>query len=318
MNAVVVVLVVVVLSLLGCQRPSGVGAIGLLSDGSPSTLDAAILTGLRELGYIEGRNLVIERRYAWGQPERLPDLAADLVSRQPRVIMAGGVAAARAAQDATRTIPIVAITGDPVESRLVTGLDRPGGNVTGLSTGSREVAGRRLELLKIVVPNARRVAVIWNPDDPSEVLEWKANSHTAESLGVYLESAEVRSVEDLERTLTTLTQLDADAVVVQGDILMVSHAARIAEQLAKSRIPAIASMVDFVPAGGLMAFGPNLSELHRRAASQVDRILRGHAPAELPIGQPAFELAINLRTAQALNLPIPPSLLLTAKTVIQP
>jgi len=314
----VVLLLTVSLSLLGCQR-APIARIGLLSEGSASTFDAAVLSGLSALGYAEGRNLIVERRYASGQPDRLPDLAADLVRLQLRVIVASGVAAARAARGATQTIPIVSITGDPVEIGLVAGLERPGGNVTGISTGSRQVSGRRLALLKLVVRDARRIVVIWNPDDPSEVLEWRASSLTAEALGVHLESAEVRSGGDLEQTLATLSQLGPDAIIIQGDALMMSPVRTIVEQLARSRIPAIGATVDFVHAGGLMAFGPNLSELHRRAAAHVDRILRGRDPAALPIGQPgAFELVVNLKTAQALDLPIPPSFLLTAKTVNPP
>jgi ABC-type uncharacterized transport system substrate-binding protein len=317
MNAVVVLLAVG-LNLLGCQRAPN-ARIGLLSGGSPSTLDAAVLGGLHTLGYVEGRNLVVERRFAWGQPERLPDLAAELIPLQLRVIVATGVGAARAARDATRTIPIVAITGDPVESRLVAGLQHPGGNVTGVATGSREVGGKRLELLKVVVPHAKRIAVIWNPDDPSELLEWKAAWPAADALGMNLESTEVRSLEDLERSLTTLPQSGADGIVVQGDVLMVGLAGKMAEQFARSGIPAIATTVDFVHAGGLMAFGPNLAELHRRAATQVDRVLRGRDPAQLPIEQPTgFELAINLRTARAMDFPMPPAFLLMATTVIQP
>jgi putative ABC transport system substrate-binding protein len=314
----VVVLLAVSFSLLGCQR-APVARVGLLSEGSPSTLDAAVLSGLSALGYVEGRNLVVERRYASGQPDRLPDLAADLVRLQLRVIVADGVAAARAAHGATRSIPIVSITGDPVESGLVASLDRPGGNVTGVSTSSRQASGRRLELLKLVVRDARRIKVILNPDDPSEFLEWKASSLTAGVLGVDLEPAEVRSVGDLEETLTRLTRAGTDAIIVQGDALMMSPAGTIVEHLARSRIPAIGAMVDFAHAGGLMAFGPNLSGLHRRAATHVDRILRGRDPATLPIGQPgAFELVVNVTTAQALDLPIPPSFLLTAKTVTHP
>src|SRR5262245_28557762 len=315
MKAVVVLLAV---GLLGCQRaPVPDARIGLLSAGSPSTLDAAVVSGLQTLGYVEGHNLIVERRFAWGQPERLPDLAAELLSLQLRVIVATGVAAARAAHEATQTIPIVAITGDPLESGL--GVERPAGNVTGVSTGSREAVGQRLELLKVVVPNAKRVAVMWNPDDPSEVLEWRASAHAAEALGVYLEPAVVRSWDELERSLTTLPQSGAQGVVVQGDVLTISHAEKIAEEFTRSGLPAIATTVDFVQAGGLMGFGPNLADLHRRAARQVDQVLRGRDPSQVPVERPAgFELAINLRTAHAMDLSMPPSILLMAKTVIQP
>jgi putative ABC transport system substrate-binding protein len=315
----VLVLLAVGLNLLGCRASAPVARIGLLSAGSPSTLDAAIFSGLQTLGYVEGHNLVVERRFAWGQPERLPDLAAELLSLQLRVIVATGVAAARAAHDATRRIPIVAITGDLVESRLIADLQHPGGNVTGIATGSREAAGKRLDLLRVIAPNAKRIAVIWNPDDPSEFLEWKATSHTADALGMNLESTEVRSREDLERSLTTLPQSGAQGIVIQGNVLTISHAGKIAEEFMRSGIPAIATTVDFVHAGGLMAFGPNLAALHRRAATQVDQVLRGRDPAQIPVEQPAgFELAINLGTARAMDLSMPPALLLLAKTVIQP
>lgn len=301
------------------QQPAKVPRIGLLVDGASPRVEA-FRQGLRELGYVEGQNALIEYRSAAEKGDRLADLAADLVRLRVDVIVAPDPPAARAAKNATRTIPIVMrSSGDPVEAGLVASLARPGGNITGLYSISEELIGKRLELLKEVVPQLSRVAVLWDPDSPGSVHWFRETEAAARSLGVHLQSLEARgSNPDFERVLAVATRGSAGALITLRNPRIVVHRRRIAELALKSRLPAIYDDREFTEAGGLMSYGANLADLYRRAASYVDRILKGAKPADLPVEQPTtFELVVNLKTATALGLTISPSLLRRADHVIQ-
>jgi putative ABC transport system substrate-binding protein len=285
----------------------------------PSAERQAFLQRLRELGYDQGRNVIIEYRSAAWNRELLPDLAADLVERKVDVILAVGPQAALAAREATRTIPIVMIGAvDPVESGLVASLARPGANVTGFTAQMPELAGKRIELLREAVPHVPRVLVIWNPGNPAAASEWTATQAAARTLGTQLESIEVRGAEDFVAAFPRVLQRQPAAVVMINDTLTTAYREILAEFALKNRIPAITAWREFSEAGGLMSYGPKISDLFRRAAGQVDKILKGVKPAELPVEQPTkFELVINMRTAKALGLVIPPSLLLRAERLIE-
>jgi ABC-type uncharacterized transport system substrate-binding protein len=279
----------------------------------------ALRQGLRDLGYVEGQNLVLESRYAEGF-ERLPALAAELVQRHVDVLVASGVPAIRAAQHTTRTIPIVmAGTADPVATGLVASLARPGGNTTGLSFLSAELPGKRLELLKEAVPQSARVAVLAKAAGPSESPRWLNLTGAARALGLHLHVVELRSAEELDTAFVAMTRAGADALLVVADqALMDGLRGQIVDLAAKHRLPAMYDWKMYVDAGGLMSYGPSLSDTFRRAATYVDKILKGAKPADLPVEQPMkFELVINLKTAKALGLTIPPTLLFQADEVIQ-
>jgi putative ABC transport system substrate-binding protein len=301
--------------------------IGFLSFGPspprpvpPASNFAAFLQGLRDLGYVEGQNAVLESRWADLQADRLPALAADLVRLQVDVIVTTGDAAVRAARQATTTIPIVmAVSGDPVGSGYVASLARPGGNVTGLSFLSPDLSAKLLELLKEAVPGMSRVAVLWNAANPVKALDFRETQRAARTLGLTLQSAEVRSTNDFDRAFAAITRNRPDAVITLVDEFMdqEAHVMRIADFGAKSRLPGIFGDRRHVVAGGLMSYGPSLSDMFRRAATYVDKILKGARPADLPVEEPArFELVINQRTAKALGLTIPPLLILRASEVI--
>jgi putative ABC transport system substrate-binding protein len=283
----------------------------------------AFLQGLRDLGYVEGGNVVIEYRSAEGKLERLPALAAELVALKVDVIVtAGGTRAALAAKQATRTLPIVFIAvGDPVTSGLVTSLARPGGNFTGLSLLFPELVGKCLEQLKQAVPGVSRVAVLWEPGAVGERTEkdnLKGAEVAARALGVRLQFVEARGPADFDRAFSDMTRARAGALTVLGTPMFASERRRLVGLAAKNRLPTMYPLREFVDAGGLMAYGPNLPDLFRRAATYVDKILKGAKPAELPVEQPTkFEFVINLKTAKALGLTIPPSLLGRADEVIQ-
>jgi putative tryptophan/tyrosine transport system substrate-binding protein len=279
----------------------------------------AFRQGLRDLGYVEGQNLVIEYRYAEGF-ERLPELAAELVRLQVEVIVASGVPAIRAAQHTTRTIPIVmAGTADPVAAGVVASLARPGGNTTGLSFLSAELPGKRLELLKEAVPQSTRVAVLAKAAGPYESVRWLNLTGAARALGLHLHVVELHSAEELDSAFAAMTRAGADALIVVADqALMDGLRGRIVDLAATSRLPAMYDWKMYVDAGGLMSYGPSLSDIFRRAATYVDKILKGAKPADLPVEQPTkFELVINLKAAQALGLTLPPTLLVLADEVIQ-
>jgi putative tryptophan/tyrosine transport system substrate-binding protein len=274
--------------------------------------------GLRAHGYVEGQNIIIERRYTEGRTERLPALAAELAGLPIDLIfIAGGTPAAVAAKEATSTIPIVVPAGDLVGPGLVASLARPGGNVTGLTTISPQLSGKRLQLLKEMIPDAVRVAMIWNPTNATSVVSLPEVQVAAEALGVALLPLEVRDSTDFEAAFEAARE-HAEAVLVVGDPLFVPHAARMADLATRSRLPTMYSERAYAEAGALMAYGSNLDDQFRRAADYVDRILKGARPTDLPIEQPTtFDFVINLRTAQALGLTIPQHVLLQATEIIQ-
>src|SRR5712692_4866435 len=306
------------------QQAAKVARIGFLSADIAANLHLreAFLQGLRDLGYIEGRNVVIEYRDAEGKYERLPALAADLVALKVDVIVVTSTPAALAAKQATRTIPIVlAWAGDPVGSGLVTSLARPGGNVTGLSVLAPELVGKRLELLTQAVPGVSRVAALWHPGDYAERTDkdmLKEADVAARALGVRLQVVEARGPEDFDRAFSDMTRARADAVTVQSTNIFFIERRRLVDLAAKNRLPAMYLTREFVDAGGFMSYGPNVADLFRRAATYVDKILKGAKPGDLPIEQPTkFELVINLKTAKALGLTIPQSVLGRADEIIQ-
>jgi putative ABC transport system substrate-binding protein len=306
------------------QQATKIARIGYLRTNLAANphLPEAFRQGLRDLGYVEGRNVVIEYRDAEGKFERLPALAAELVALKVDVIVAGGTPHALAAKQATRTLPIVFIgAGDPVTSGLVTSLARPGGNVTGLSMLTPELVGKRLELLKQAVPRVSRVAVLWQPGDYGERTEkdiLKEAEVTARALGVRLQVVEARGPQDFDRAFSDMTRARAGALIVLGSSMFFTERRRLVDLAAKNRLPAVYSARDSVDAGGLMAYGPNLADMFRRAATYVDKILKGAKPGDLPVEQPTkFELVINLKTAKALGLSIPESLLKRADEVIR-
>ena len=306
----------------GAQQPAKVPRIGFLGSGSPATYGAlvdAFRQGLRELGYVEGQNVVMDLRWAEGRFERLPALAEELVRLKVDVILTHGTPGPLAAKQATTTIPIVvAVAADPVGNGLVASLARPGGNITGLSLLAPELGGKRLQLLKEVVPAVSRVAILWNAANPAPALVVKETEVAARSLGVRLQSLEVRGPDDYARAFQAAISGRAGALIAVEDPLVLTHQARIVEFAAKRRLPAMYPNREYVDAGGLMSYGANLRDLFRRAATYVDKILKGAKPADLPVEQPTtFDLFVNLKTAKALRLTIPRSVLIRADRVIQ-
>jgi len=305
------------------QRSAKISRVGWLSDGmragARSHLHEAFLHGLRDLGYVEGQNLVMERRDAEGQLERLPELAAQLVGLKVEVIVTWGVPGTSAAQRATSTIPIVmAEAGDPVRTGLVASLARPGGNVTGLSVMAPDLTGKQLQLLKEVAPAISRVAVLYNPTFPATVLILREAQAAGPALGLAILPMEVRTSDELEDQFAAMTSLNADALLTLGDSFTSMHQRRILDFAAKSQWPAAYAWRESVEAGGLMSYRPSPQDLFRRAATYVHKILQGAKPADLPVEQPMkFEFVINLKTAQALGLTIPPLLLFQADEVIR-
>lgn len=306
------------------QPAARVARIGYLS---PSLAAApgnhqAFVRGLLDLGYVEGRDVVIEYRDAAGRSERFPALAAELVAARVDVIVAPTTLGALAARGATRAVPIVfATAGDPVSSGLVTSLARPGGNATGLSIIAPELVAKRLELLTLVVPGVSRVAILWQPGAMGERMDadmLKEADVAVRALGLRLLRVEAREPADLERAFAEMARGRAGAVSVLGSTMFSNERRRLVELTARARLPAVYTSREFVEAGDLMAYGPNVAEMYRRAAGYVDRILKGAVPAELPVEQASkFELLINLRTARTLGLTIPPSLLQRADQVIE-
>jgi len=296
--------------------------IGYLSAGALTTaptFENAFRQGLRELGYVEGRNIAIEYRWAEGKYERLLELAAELVRLKVDVILAVTTPAAQAAKAATRTIPIVfTLVADPVASGLVASLARPGGNITGLPSISSEIIGKQLELLKETVPGVSRVVVLQNPDASSHAFMVREAAGAARALGVQLRVLGARGPNALDAAFTAITAERADALLVLADPFFRTHRARIADFAAKSRLPSLSGEREQTEVGGLMSYGPSRLDLFQRAATYVDKILKGAKPAELPVEQPTkFELVINLKTAKVLGLTIPQSVLLRADQVIE-
>jgi putative ABC transport system substrate-binding protein len=272
---------------------------------------------LGALGYDEGRNILFEHRYAEGRPERLSDLAADLVRSRPDLIVAAGGDVAPFAKRATGTIPIVMITSaDPVQGGLVASLARPGGNVTGVTFVSSDLAGKRLQFLKEAAPGVTRVAVLWNPDHPDD--EFPATQAAGRSLGVQVQSLEVRARDDLAGAFAAASRERREAVIVVSSRLMTLNRVRILDLATRNRLLLVSGWGPWAAEGGLLSYGPDLDAVIRRSATYVDRILRGANPSDLPVEQPTkFELVINLRSAKTLGLTIPPSLLARTDRVIE-
>jgi putative tryptophan/tyrosine transport system substrate-binding protein len=322
----VVVAVGLTLAPAEAQQAGKVARIGWLALNLAAAphMPEAFRQGLRDLGYVEGRNFVIEYRGAEGKPERLPALAAELVALKVDVIVAGGgTPGVLAAKQATKTIPIVFASGasDPVSSGLVTSLARPGGNVTGLTGLGPELVGKVLELLTQAVPGVSRVAALWQPGAFGERTEkdmLKGAEDTGRALGVRLQFVEARGPDDFDRAFSDMTRARAGALTVLGSAMLFNERRRLVDLAAKHRLPAVYPWRDGVDAGGLMSYGPNGPDLFRRAAAYVDKILKGANPADLPVEQPTkFELVINLKTAKALGLTIPPPVLGRADHVIE-
>jgi putative ABC transport system substrate-binding protein len=274
--------------------------------------------GLREHGYVEGRDLVIEYRWGDGRFDRLPAMAAELVRLSVDVIISGNTTALTTLKDATRTIPIVMLgPGDPVATGLVTNLARPGGNLTGLSGQAPELSGKRLELLKEVVPRLARIAFLSNPGNPAIVLAAQETREAARALGVAVRIVEIRAPSDFDHALAALARDRPEALVLPADTLIHGQRARIAEFALKQRLPSVAAWREFADAGGLMVYGVSIPDIFRRSVGYIDKILKGAKPADLPVEQPTkFEFVLNLKTAKALALTIPPSVLLRADEVI--
>jgi putative tryptophan/tyrosine transport system substrate-binding protein len=308
---------------LEAQPPPKVAKIGLLTPSSPAGsghLVEAFRQGFRELGYIEGKTFVLQARYGDGKSERLSELARELVRWNADVIVTSTDVATAAVRRQTRTMPIVmALSTDPVGTGFVASLARPGGNVTGLSNITAELSGKRLELLKEAVPGLARLAFLWNPDVRGAVLDYKETEERARSLRLELRSLEVYTAEDLERAFATLRGERPQAfIVAAANLVMFARRTAIAQFAQSNRLASMYAAREYVDAGGLMSYGANVSDMFRRSALYVDKILKGAKPADLPVEQPTkFELVINLKTAKALGLTIPQTLLLRADEVIQ-
>jgi putative ABC transport system substrate-binding protein len=300
------------------QQPARIHRIGILAAPSASFFSArveAFRQRLRELGYVEGKNLFIEYRYAEGKPERLPDLAAELVRLKVDVIVTGGGPTILAAKKASGTIPIIfAPSNDPVGAGLVSSLARPGGNITGLSTMTPDLDGKRLELLKEAFPKVARVAFLWGSRG-NLLTELEA---AAKALGLKLQSLPIRSLDDFERAFARAKRDGAQALITTPSPLINTQQRQVLDFAAKNRLPAMYQTREWVEAGGLMSYAPNFTDLWRRAADYVDKILKGVKPADIPVEQPrAFEFLVNLKTAKQIGLTIPPNVLARADRVIR-
>ena len=301
------------------RNTAGIARIGYLVL-APTSLDDAFLEGLRDLGWIEGQNISIERRNCAGDVERLKGFAAELALLKVDIIVAVATAGVQAAKNATSSIPIVfAALGDPVGQGFVASLARPGGNFTGTSfDASPEITAKQLQLIVETVPNVSRVAVLWNPTAPVIGTYFQFAQNAAAALRLNLQSKEAKDVKDFEPAFDAMVREHADALIVLSDALMTVHRATLAELAAKHRISALYGHDMYTAAGGLMSYGPSAPDLIRGAAAYVDKILKGAMPADLPVQQPVkFNLIINLKTAKALGLEIPPALLARADQVIE-
>ena len=304
------------------QRAAKVYRIGFLSAGAQvrsPTPWSIFVNGLRDLGWIEGKNIVFERRFADNRLDRLAELAAELVRLDVDVIVTVGTLAPLAAKRATTSIPIVMMNaGDPVGSGLVASLARPGGNVTGMSLMAPDLGGKRLELLKETLPRLSHVAVIWNAANPYSALVFDETQGAAKKLTIEIQSLEVRGPGDFDGALATMLQNRVDALVIVEDPLTYNYLNKVAEFWADNRLAAIYGLREFADAGGLMTYGASQADLYRRSVDFVDKILRGFKPSDLPVQQPTkFELVINLKTAKALGLTVPDTLLARADEVIE-
>jgi putative ABC transport system substrate-binding protein len=315
-------LILTTIHLVEAQQPKKVRRIGFLGGASSSSYAVridAFRQGLNELGYIEGKNIVIEYRYAEGNLDRLPGLAKELVGLKPDVIVAAPTPSVLAAKKASATIPIVFVSvADPVGSGLVASLARPGENITGLTVLVPELSGKRLELLKEALPNVIRVAALWNPANPAQKLVWKEMQAAAQELRLQLQSLEVRSANDFDIAFEAALRERTQALIPSPEPLINTQLKRIVEFAAKNRLPAMYGGPEVVDAGGLMSYAPNYIDQYRRTAIYVDKILKGAKPADLPVQQPMkFEFVINLKAAKQIGVTIPPNVLARADKVIR-
>jgi putative ABC transport system substrate-binding protein len=312
-------LAIALVPLAALAQPQKIPRVGLLATGSRNALTDVLMRTFRELGYIEGQSIVIERRFAEGNLEQLPGFATELVKLKTDAILAVGTPASLALKQATSTIPIVfAGNSDPVGVGIVATLAHPGGNVTGTSLVASELSGKRLELLHDVSPGMAHIAILWDSSNPGMTLRVHETEVAAEQLHLVLRSVGPKNLDELEAAFAALAKQRPDALLVTTEPFTRRHLVRILEFSTLHRIPTIFEERTYVEAGGLMSYGPNLAEVFRRAVVYVDRILKGAKPADLPVEQPTtFELVINLKTARALGLTIPPSVLARADEVIQ-
>jgi len=305
------------------QQPKKIARIGYIFGSTPAATAQnieAFRQGMRELGYVEGKTFVLEIRYAEGRAERIAELARELVGLKLDVIVTGGDSAIPAVKRETHTIPIVMVSSsDPVGTGFVASLARPGGNVTGLSNMSPDLGGKRLELLREVVPGLSRVAFLWIPDVRGNLLDYKETEGAASSLGVQLQSVEVVRAEDLDRAFSAVTKGRAQALIMPvASAVGFTNRGQIANFAERNRLPSVYGTREYVDSGGLMSYGPSLPDMHRRAATYVDKVLKRTKPADLPVEQPRkFELVINLKTAKRIGLTIPPNVLARADKVIK-
>jgi len=306
----------------GTAQRASIYRVGLLSAGPPladnSPFGAALVRGLAQYGYVLGRNLAIERRGAEGHVDRLPQLVADLAASKVDVVVAAGYPPALAAKQGT-TLPVVAIfAGDPIGTGLVDSLARPGGHLTGISDVSVEVTPKRLEFLRQIAPNLRRVAVLWNANDLGMTLRYRASEAGAQMLGIEVQPLGVREPDDFDQAFGAMNRDMPDAILMVADPLTTLNRKRVFEYAAAHRLPAIYELNLFARDGGLMSYGPNLDESFGRVAALVNRILKGARPAELPFEQPTrFPFVLNLKTAKSVGLDVPPSLLVRADEVLE-
>jgi putative tryptophan/tyrosine transport system substrate-binding protein len=299
-------------------KPPRIGFIMADSSGPDPRVDA-FRQGLRELGYVEGKNIAVEYRFAEGKEDRLLKLVAELVSQKMEIIITDGTAVTRAVKNATKTIPIVmASDGDPVGNSFVTSLARPGGNITGLTNLLAGLSGKRLEILKDAVPGTSRFGIIWNPENPASMTGLKETQVASQSLGVQLQLLEVRGPNDFEGAFQAASKGQAGAVTVVSDSVMFAHRTRMLTLAAKQKLPTMHTQSLWVQDGGMISYGTHFPDLYRRAATYVDKILKGAKPADLPVEQPTkFELVINLKAAKQIGLTIPPNVLARADKVIK-
>jgi len=320
--SVIVFVLVVAGAVAQAQQPAKITRIGFLGPTSLSTIPAridAFRQGLRDLGYVEGKNIVIEWRFAEGKLDRLSELAAELVRLKVDIIVTSSAAPTRAAKEATTTISIVmANDTDPVGNGFVASLARPGGNITGLSNFAPELSGKQLELLKETVPRLSRVAVLGNSTQPGNALALREIELAARAFKVKLQNLDVLDPKDIETAFRAASKGRAEALLVLGGPVLFSNRKQIIDFAVKNRLPAIYERLEHVEAGGLITYGPNINYLYRRAATYVDKILKGAKPADIPVEQPTkFELVINLKTAKQIGLTIPPNVLGRADKVIK-
>jgi putative tryptophan/tyrosine transport system substrate-binding protein len=323
MSSIFVVIVLLAAGVgIEAQQPGKIPRIGALFTGPSATATPyveAFRQGLRELRYIEGRNIAIEYRWADLRADHFAELAADLVRARVDILFTWGSTATAAAKQATSTIPIVFVgVGDPIGPRFVGSLPRPGGNITGQSNLSRELSQKHLELLKEIVPGLNRVAAFRNPDNPISALLLRDTEGAARSFSVQLQVVEVSDPAKFDGAFSAMKRKRAEALIVLADPVFLTHRGRIADLAVKSRLPTVFNVAQYTEAGGLIAYGPSLTDMFQRAAIYIDKILKGAKPADLPVEQPTkFEMLINLKTAKEIGLTIPPNVLARADKVIK-